>query len=420
VKNLIKKILLQEGRVEDVKKRYPEHEETVDFFVNNDPSGNNKYLQWMMKQVVKNGAERGFVSSLVRHFHRNVQRLQKKDINQYKTLKQLQDALSTLGTSKSQMKKKVKREGTKVLYEDDTMLVLKPLNHQASCQYGTNTKWCLAMKENDSFFNHYTRKGSRYAGIDWIESKEIVKDIKQTWWRKLFCLPPKEIEREIVNFRKDLPVNLVYFVIMKKYLVDSEWDDKLKRRVPIYKDANESKKTWPYYRFAVLIKPSRAEFGDVSKYNLEKGDWMRWSGAMIDAAMNGMDIYNAWDQKVSLRDISKLHWHSDQFGVALRFIENDAQKVKQALYNLTGVWGDLGGEGSKDPITWITSDTGYLYGCEPNEIKGEKGGTLTWSGQSHRYGIGGRGGGPQDPGMRKGGQQYWDQVLGQDNDEDDF
>jgi hypothetical protein len=418
MRNVIKKILL-EGRIEDMKKRYPEHEDTVDFFVNNDPSNNNKYLQWMMKQVVKNGEERGFVLSLTKHFNKNIQRLQKKDINQYKTLKQLQDALSTLGTSKSQMKKKVKREGAKVLYEDDTMLVLKPLNHQASCQYGTNTKWCLAMKENDKFFNYYTRTGSRYAGIDWIESKEIVKDIKQTWWRKLFCLPPKEIEREIINFRKDLPVNSVYVVIMKKYLVGHEWDDKLKRRVPIYKDAKEHKKTWPYYRFAVLIKPSRADFGDISKYNLEKGDWMRWSGAMIDAAMNGMDIYNAWDQKISLRDISNLNWHRDQFGVALRFIENDAKKVKHALYNLTGVWGDLGGEGSKDPVTWITSDEGYLYGCKPQEIKKTEKGGNTWSGSAHRYGKGGRGGGPQDPNMRDGGQEYWDQdaFQNQDNDE---
>ena len=125
------------------------------------------------------------------------------------------------------------------------------------------------------------------------------------------------------------------------------------------------------------------------------------------------------EAKFSLRDISKLHWHSDQFGVALRFIENDAQKVKQALYNLTGVWGDLGGEGSKDPITWITSDTGYLYGCKPHEIeKTEKGGN-TWSGSAHRYGKGGRGGGPQDPSMRKGGVDYWAQDAFQNNEDDE-
>lgn len=52
MKHLIKKILLHEGRVGDMKKRYPEHSDTVDFFVNNDPSGNNKYLQWMMRRKV--------------------------------------------------------------------------------------------------------------------------------------------------------------------------------------------------------------------------------------------------------------------------------------------------------------------------------------------------------------------------------
>lgn len=43
------KSLLSEGRVEDAKAKYPQDTEVVDYFVSQDPAGNNKYLPWMMK-----------------------------------------------------------------------------------------------------------------------------------------------------------------------------------------------------------------------------------------------------------------------------------------------------------------------------------------------------------------------------------
>ena len=46
--------VLSEGRVEDAKAKYPEFENLIDFLVQNDPSGNNKYLMWFVKNVAKN------------------------------------------------------------------------------------------------------------------------------------------------------------------------------------------------------------------------------------------------------------------------------------------------------------------------------------------------------------------------------
>lgn len=57
--------------------------------------------------------EKGFVLSIVRGFHKNIQRIDKKDINQYKTIQELQDMLSTLGDSKSEKREKIKRVGTR-------------------------------------------------------------------------------------------------------------------------------------------------------------------------------------------------------------------------------------------------------------------------------------------------------------------
>jgi len=43
--------LLAEGRVKDAKKKYPDIANFVPGLTARDPSGNNKYLMWSMKQL---------------------------------------------------------------------------------------------------------------------------------------------------------------------------------------------------------------------------------------------------------------------------------------------------------------------------------------------------------------------------------
>jgi hypothetical protein len=56
-KIIVENILL-ENRVKDIKKRYPELADStgeypiIDYFAANDPSGNNKYLDWMVKAML--------------------------------------------------------------------------------------------------------------------------------------------------------------------------------------------------------------------------------------------------------------------------------------------------------------------------------------------------------------------------------
>ena len=91
--------ILLEGRVEDAQQYFEDAvgswpvaefqnpagvgagtniEGVLKHFINNDPSGNNKYLMWMVKMYL-NPEERGTsphdISSLVERFHNNVDRL---------------------------------------------------------------------------------------------------------------------------------------------------------------------------------------------------------------------------------------------------------------------------------------------------------------------------------------------------------
>ena len=56
------------SRVEDLKKRYPNID--IDALVAQDPSQNNKYLQWMAAQL-SNGYSIEDLAKVILYFHRN-------------------------------------------------------------------------------------------------------------------------------------------------------------------------------------------------------------------------------------------------------------------------------------------------------------------------------------------------------------
>lgn len=163
------KTILAEGRIEDAKAKYPSDIDVVDYFVSQDPSGNNKYLPWMMKiykqdipgnapaELKSTGMQH--ISNLVRGFHQNVARIEVKDINQYKSLDQLHRVVNPLiikATEKADIKTK-EEQGVEKLYEDADWLLMRPLTHEASCKYGANTQWCVAAKHTSTHFSSYSK-----------------------------------------------------------------------------------------------------------------------------------------------------------------------------------------------------------------------------------------------------------------------
>ena len=158
-------------------------------FIQNDPSGNNKYLMWMVKMYL-NPEERGTspndISSLVQRFHKNVDRLNvafimnmgifdpssristsPKNIDSYDDLSQLErvmDEMDTITTKKE--KEKEAKSGVDKLYEDDRWLLVRPNTYEGSCYYGSATKWCTASKDDTTHFKTYSKTGNLYYIID--------------------------------------------------------------------------------------------------------------------------------------------------------------------------------------------------------------------------------------------------------------
>ena len=147
--------LLIEGRQEDFKKKYKTLPDDVkDIIIKSDPSGNNKYLDWMGRIIVTDkDAKLNDLIKDVDQFHK-YQSSGLGDINKFKTLKDLQTALTTRNKSKGEQT----REGGKILIDNDDFLVVVPTTHDSCRYYGNNTRWCIV--GNVDWWNKYFHENS--------------------------------------------------------------------------------------------------------------------------------------------------------------------------------------------------------------------------------------------------------------------
>ncbi len=175
--------LLNEGRLENVKAKYPEEvHQYIDVLSENDPSDNNKYLEWLAKQTLYSLKEIGDrpywghyrwkigghdLTELwdnIKYFHNYPHKYEKKDINQYKTLNSFTETTEEAKTKLS--RNELKKEGATKVYEDDNFILVHPTTHEASCKYGSSTRWCVTMRGHSGYFERYSTYGPLFFLID--------------------------------------------------------------------------------------------------------------------------------------------------------------------------------------------------------------------------------------------------------------
>ena len=174
--------LIKEGRVEDVKNKYFKSgqqlikPEIFDNLVRGSESiaSNHKYLDWMVDRWVKLKldnpdvpvSDKEGVEELIKavdNFERVKNRLEQKDIYQYKTLDELFKTLTAIDSK--QRREVPTREDAENVYETDRYIVVVPETKEASCYYGSGTKWCTAQTDRD-YFTNYKKSGELYYIID--------------------------------------------------------------------------------------------------------------------------------------------------------------------------------------------------------------------------------------------------------------
>lgn len=202
--------LLNEGRLEDVKKKYiakylflemeldpsgskesfrKYFNDLVDHVSSEDPSGNNKYLDWFFNNWLMNfefnvslnngPVDPEMLLSAIKTYHRNLSKItpqslptsnqindrikkNPKDINSYDI-----SSLSYISNHFGQIERKKEEEKQSkkdidIIYEDQYLMVVHPKSMEASCKYGATTKWCTAASRSENLFNTHAKKGNLY------------------------------------------------------------------------------------------------------------------------------------------------------------------------------------------------------------------------------------------------------------------
>ena len=70
-----------------------------------------------------------------------------------------EDIINQISIAKTKELLKNARKEILVIYEDDEVMMFKPLTFESSLKYGSGTKWCTAMKSEPEYFYRYSRNG---------------------------------------------------------------------------------------------------------------------------------------------------------------------------------------------------------------------------------------------------------------------
>ena len=200
-------------------KKFPEIAEPIIKQLSaSDPSGKNAYLMWMTRVMKDSGAgvydvpglanERILdIVPIVTDFHNAKQRISQlnknrkkdgkglypNDINQFKSLDQLENFIDDLGLSGSEEKRKEKEAalgGASILQDDEDFFIIRPETQEASCFFGKKTKWCISATRSQNYYDSYTNQGKAFY---FILNKNLNDDSK---YRKIALVYDKGGEFE--------------------------------------------------------------------------------------------------------------------------------------------------------------------------------------------------------------------------------
>lgn len=133
-----------------------------------------KNLQWLVNSYIKGQfslEDKGRINDLLGSFEKFKRKLEKKDLNQYKSIEEIEDKLaefteedakSNKQLAKEQEAKYFKDKDAVLFYEGGGIKVIIPKTKETSCHFGIGTKWCTAATSAHNRFEDYAKSGNLY------------------------------------------------------------------------------------------------------------------------------------------------------------------------------------------------------------------------------------------------------------------
>ena len=136
----------------------------IDHFANHaDPTKNKEYTQWTVNKYRQKDfrqEDHPRIREALSNFHEHKSKLEHKDINKYKSISDIEDAVEPhLGeVSNKEEKRQVKSEGADLIHSGSGVTIHHIKTKDAACAYGAGTRWCTSGEKNN-MFNDYNEDG---------------------------------------------------------------------------------------------------------------------------------------------------------------------------------------------------------------------------------------------------------------------
>lgn len=147
-------LALDEDKTSDLKKANPQLANDIQKMSDADPTPTKKYIQYNTKALVSKEASVDDIIGVMTRFEKFGNKLQKKDIYQWKFSDLVKELDKFKDTVTNKEKSELASKGAEKIFEDDKSIVYFISSKDASCKYGKGTKWCITAADEKHFENY--------------------------------------------------------------------------------------------------------------------------------------------------------------------------------------------------------------------------------------------------------------------------
>jgi len=211
--NLSKPKLLKENKtyiIENVKqaKQYVDQgklsKEELEKLINIDPSSTKKYVGWLSKIWINEKPDFDDLRNKIEEFNvfLNKGKTKIKDINQFKSFKDLKSEVENINNSGEGTSVKDLEKDYDIIVNNNNIVIMSPHTHEASrklglsvfafrdCEGGKDSAWCTTYKAPDHFNDYYYKHHVTFYYCR-AKSPEVIEKLKEAF-------PKKYKEMEVV------------------------------------------------------------------------------------------------------------------------------------------------------------------------------------------------------------------------------
>lgn len=176
-------------------------EEDLKTLIEIDPTLTRKFVGWMAKIWITQHPDLDELKNTVEEYSTFLEKgkAKTKDINQFKTFKDLQAEVDQINQSGEGISNKDLESDYDVVIDSTDLLIMSPHTHEASrklglshfafrkCEGGKDSSWCTTYKAPDHFNNYYYTKNVTFYYIK-VKSPQMISQLKQAFpkrWQNL-------------------------------------------------------------------------------------------------------------------------------------------------------------------------------------------------------------------------------------------